>query len=532
MSERERRSGTQPVRRGDAYGTPDGEWPGEYPYTRGLHPAMYRSKLWTMRLFAGFGTAEETNARFRELLQAGGDGLSVAFDLPTLMGCDSDAPLAAGEVGRCGVAVDSLADMQELFAGIDLRRVRTSLTINGPAAILLAMYVAAAEATGVERARLGGTLQNDILKEYQAQKEYLFPPRPSMRLVTDTIAFCAADLPRWHPVSVTGYHIREAGATAAEELAFTLANGFAYVEAATASGLDIDAFAPRLSFFFNAQIDLFEEIAKYRAARRLWARWIRERYRASDPRSWQCRFHVQTSGASLTAQQPEVNVVRTTLEALAAVLGGTQSLHTNALDEVLGLPTEHAARLALRTQQVIAFESGVPSVPDPLGGSYYVESLTDEMVERAEAELARLAELGNGSLLEGVYAAVESGWFQARIAQSAYELAQKLDSGERIVVGVNRFTDPVAAGAPPPVDVFQVDPAVEDRQRKRLAELKAQRSSEAVAAALTRVTEEARQPDRNLIPAVLDAVRAYATEGEIVEALAQVFGRWKEAPVL
>jgi methylmalonyl-CoA mutase N-terminal domain/subunit len=523
-------------RRPHAYGTDDGEWPGVYPYTRGLHPAMYRSKLWTMRLFAGFGTAEETNARFHDLLRAGGDGLSVAFDLPTLMGCDSDAVLAAGEVGRCGVAIDTLADMDELFAGIDLGQVTTSLTINGPAAILLAMYVAAADRQGVDRTRLRGTVQNDILKEYQAQKEFLFPPRPSMRLVTDTIAFCTAELPRWHPLSVSGYHIREAGATGAEELAFTLANGFAYVEAAVAAGLDVDSFGPRLSFFFNAQIDLFQEIAKYRAARRLWATWMRERYGATDPRSWQCRFHVQTSGASLTAQQPEVNLVRTTIEALAAVLGGTQSLHTNAMDEVLALPTEHAARLALRTQQVIAYESEVTSVADPLGGSYFVESLTDDLAEEAGAVLAHLDELGNGSLLEGVYAGVESGWFQSRIAQSAYDLARTLDSGERIVVGVNRFNDTVAPtdgdGHVRPIDLFRLDAAVEERQCKRLAEVKAQRSPSEVAAALERVMSDALRPDRNLMPAILDAVRAYATEGEIVDALAHVFGRWTEAPVL
>jgi methylmalonyl-CoA mutase N-terminal domain/subunit len=511
--------------------TEGAERPGEYPYTRGLHPRMYGTKLWTMRQFAGYGTAEDTNARFHDLLRQGGDGLSVAFDLPTLMGCDSDAPLAEGEVGRCGVAVDTLADMEDLLAGIDVGRITTSLTINGPAAILLAMYVAAAEASGVDRRGLGGTVQNDILKEYQAQKEFLFPPRPSMRLVTDAIAFCTAELPRWHAVSVSGYHIREAGATAAEELAFTLGNGFAYVEAAVAAGLDVDAFAPRLSFFFNAQIDLFEEIAKYRAARRLWATWMRERYRAADPRSWQCRFHVQTSGASLTAQQPDVNVVRTTLEALAAVLGGTQSLHTNAMDEVLALPTERAARLALRTQQVIAYESGVTAVPDPLGGASYVEALTEEMVARVEGMLARVADLGNGSILEGVYAAVETGWFQARIAESAFDLAGRVDSGDRVVVGVNRFTEPERDGEPA-VEVFALDAAVEERQRKRLAEVRSHRSQPAAEAALARVTADASEADRNLMPAILDAVRAYATEGEIVDALAVVFGRWTETPVL
>ena len=511
-----------------AYGTDDGEWPGVYPYTRGPYASMYRSKLWTMRQFAGFGTAEDTNRRFHEILEAGGDGLSVAFDLPTLMGRDSDDPLAAGEVGRCGVAVDTLADVEELFAGIDLARVTTSMTINSPAAVLLAMYVAVAEQKGVAAADLGGTIQNDILKEYQAQKEFIFPPRPSMRLVTDLVRFCSTELPRWHPLSVSGYHIREAGATATQELAFTLANGFAYVEAAAGTGLDIDAFAPRLSFFFNAQIDFLEEIAKYRAARRLWARWMRERYGSQNPRSWQCRFHVQTAGASLTAQQPEVNVVRTAIEALAGVLGGTQSLHTNAMDEVLALPTEHSARLALRTQQVIAYETGVAHVADPLGGSHLVEALTDDMEARAEALLSGLDEMGGGSMLEGVFAGVESGWFQSRISDSAYALAHKLETGERVVVGVNRFT---TGGAVVP-ELHHIDPAVEDRQRKRLAEVKGARSDEAVRAALARVTADSRQPDVNVMPAIVEAVRSYATEGEVIDALAQVFGRWRERPVL
>ena len=511
-----------------AYGEDDGEWPGLYPFTRGPYASMYRSKLWTMRMFAGFGGPDETNGRFHEILGAGGDGLSVAFDLPTLMGVDSDSPLALGEVGRCGVAVDSLADAEDLFAGIDLGRVTTSMTINAPAAILLAMYVAVADGAGVDRAQLGGTIQADILKEYQAEKEFLFPPRPSMRLVTDMIRFCSAELPRWHPLSISGYHIREAGATAAQELAFTLGNGFAYVEAAAATGLDVDAFAPRLSFFFNATIEFFEEIAKYRAARRVWARWMRERYGARDPRSWLCRFHVQTSGASLTAQQPEINLVRTALEALAGVLGGTQSLHTNAMDEVLALPTERSARLALRTQQVIAYETGVALVADPLGGSYLVEAMTDEIEAQAEAILRRIEDVGGGSMLEGVYAGVESGWFQGQIADSAYELARKLDSGERVVVGVNRFTD--GDGAPP--DLLHIDAAVEDRQRKRVAEVRAHRSATAVTEALAKVTEDARYPDRNLMPAILDAVRAYATEGEIVAALAEVFGRWTEVPVI
>ncbi len=373
------------------YGPDDGEFPGQYPYARGPYASMYRSKLWTMRMFAGFGTALDTNRRFHELLSAGSDGLSTAYDLPTLMGRDSDDELAAGEVGKCGVAVDTLADVEDLYRGIDLGEVTTSMTINGPAAVILAMYVANAEATGVERARLGGTLQNDILKEYQAQKEFIFPPRPSLRLVADTIRFCTAEMPKFHPLSISGYHIREAGATAAEELAFTVANGFAYVELGQQAGLDVDAFAPRLSFFFNAHIDFFEEIAKYRAARRIWARWLRDRYGARSERSLKMRFHTQTAGVSLTAQQPEVNIVRTAIEALAGVFGGTQSLHTNSMDETLALPTERAARIALRTQQVIANESRVANVADPLGGSWYVEALTDEMERRAE-ELFALIE--------------------------------------------------------------------------------------------------------------------------------------------
>src|SRR5436305_7580840 len=376
------------------YGPDGGEWPGVFPYTRGPYASMHRSKLWTMRMFAGFGTADDTNGRFRDILEAGGDGLSVAFDLPTLMGRDSDDPHSVGEVGKCGVAVDNLADMEDLFAGIDLGRVTTSMTINSPATILLAMYLAVAEAGGVPRARLGGTIQNDILKEYQAQKEFIFPPRPSMRLVVDSIRYCAAEMPRWHPVSVSGYHIREAGSTAAQELAFTLANGFAYVEAAARSGLPVDAFAPRLSFFFNAHIDFFEEIGKYRAARRIWARWMRDRYGATSPKSMQLRFHTQTAGVSLTAQQPEVNIARVAIEALAGVLGGTQSLHTDSFDEALALPTEKAVRIALRTQQVVAHETGAPLVADPLGASWFVEELTDEMERQAEAIFAHMQQLG------------------------------------------------------------------------------------------------------------------------------------------
>src|SRR3954463_2062796 len=435
---------------------------------------MYRSKLWTMRQFAGFGTAEDTNGRFKEILRSGGTGLSTAFDMPTLMGRDSDDGMSLGEVGRAGVAVDTLADMEDLFDGIDVGTVTTSMTINSPAAILLAMYVTIADKTGVPRAKVGGTIQNDILKEYQAQKEFIFPPRPSMRLVADVVRFATAELPRWHPVSISGYHIREAGSTAAQELAFTLANGFAYVESALATGLDVDAFAPRLSFFFNAHLDFFEEIAKYRAARRIWARWMRDEYHAQEPRSQQLRFHTQTAGVSLTAQQPEVNIARVALEALAAVLGGTQSLHTDSYDEALALPTERAARIALRTQQVIAHETGVPLVADPLGGSWFVEDLTDEMERRAEEVFAHLDELGGGSILEGVYEGIENGYFQGEIAEAAYQLEHKINDGRRVVVGINRFTETDDA----PLDTLHIGPEVEERQLKRLAHVKDERDDE------------------------------------------------------
>ncbi|MGA2521060.1 MAG: methylmalonyl-CoA mutase family protein [Acidimicrobiales bacterium] len=504
-------------------------WPGSPPYTRGPYASMYRSRLWTMRLFAGFGTAEDTNVRFRELLRAGSGGLSVAFDLPTLMGRDSDDPHSEGEVGRCGVAVDTLADAEDLFAGIDLAHVTTSMTINSPAAILFAMYVAAAEHGGSARRDLGGTLQNDILKEYQAQKEYIFPPRPSMRLVCDVVRFCAAEMPKFHPVSVSGYHIREAGSTAAQELAFTLANGFAYVEAAVAAGLEVDAFAPRLSFFFNAHLDFFEEIAKYRAARRIWARWMTGRYGARDPRSSQLRFHTQTAGVSLTAQQPEVNIVRTAIEALAGVLGGTQSLHTNSMDEVLALPTEKAARIALRTQQVIAHETGVANVADPLGGSWFVESLTDDIEQRAEEVFTRLDEWGGGSMLEGVLHGIEENWFQSEIADAAYAFQRKVATGRRVVVGVNAFTEGNDEPAPP---TLQIGPEVDEAQRKRLAGVRQRRDGRAVDEALAAVGATAAVPDANLMPAIMDAVRAYATVGEVVGALGAVFGRWAEKPVV
>jgi methylmalonyl-CoA mutase N-terminal domain/subunit len=510
------------------YGPEDGEFPGEWPYTRGPYASMYRSKLWTMRMFAGFGTAPDTNRRFRELLAAGGDGLSTAFDLPTLMGRDSDDPLSIGEVGKCGVAIDTLADMEDLYRDIDLSKVTTSMTINSPAAILLAMYIATAERGGASRRELGGTLQNDILKEYQAQKEFIFPPRPSMRIVADTMRFCTAEMPRWHPISVSGYHIREAGSTAAQELAFTLANGFAYVEAGTAAGLTVDEFAPRLSFFFNAHIDFFEEIAKYRAARRIWARWMRGRYGARSERSLQLRFHTQTAGVSLTAQQPEVNVVRTAIEALAGVLGGTQSLHTNSMDEVLALPTESAARLALRTQQVIAHETRVANVADPLGGSWFVEELTGEIERQAEAVFTYLERLGDGSLLEGALRAIESGWFQGEIAESAYELERKLNDGRHLVVGVNVATQ----GGDEQPDILRIGPEVEEAQLKRLARVKADRDDAAVDGALARVRADAAEPDVNLMPGLVDAVSTQATVGEIVGALADVFGRHREDPVI
>ena len=511
------------------YGPDDGEFPGVYPYTRGPYASMYRSKLWTMRMFAGFGTAEDTNWRFKEIIRAGGDGLSTAFDMPTLLGLDSDDPMAEGEVGRCGVAVDTLADMEDLYRGIDLGTITTSMTINSPAAVIFAMYVAQAEKAGVPRVRLGGTLQNDILKEYQAQKEFVFPPRPSMRLVRDTIGFTAAEMPRWHSISISGCHIREAGSTAAQELAFTLANGFAYVELALQSGLPVDVFAPRLSFFFNAHIDFFEEIAKYRAARRLWARWMKERYGATSERSMQLRFHTQTAGVSLTAQQPEVNIVRTAIEALAGVLGGTQSLHTNSMDEAMALPAERAARIALRTQQVIGYETNVTNVADPLGGSYFVEALTEEMERQAEEIFAHLDELGGGSMLEGVIAGIEENWFQNRIADSAYELERRFNAGRRIVVGVNRFTE---GNEDDPLELLEITNEDEARQVKRLDDVRHRRDAAGVDAALERLRHDAADPEVNLMPTLIDTVKSYATLGEIMAALADVFGRHVETPTI
>jgi methylmalonyl-CoA mutase N-terminal domain/subunit len=511
------------------YGPDDGEFPGVYPYTRGPYASMYRSKLWTMRMFAGFGTADDTNWRFKEIIRTGGDGLSTAFDMPTLLGIDSDDEMALGEVGRCGVAIDTLSDMEDLYRGIDLGTTTTSMTINSPAAVIFAMYVAQAELSGISRARLGGTLQNDILKEYQAQKEFVFPPRPSMRLVRDTIAFTTAEMPRWHSISISGYHIREAGSTAAEELAFTLANGFAYVELALQAGLPVDTFAPRLSFFFNAHIDFFEEIAKYRAARRIWARWMKERYGATSPRSMQLRFHCQTAGVSLTAQQPEVNLVRTAIEALAGVLGGAQSLHTNSMDEALALPTEKSARLALRTQQVIGYETNVANVSDPLGGSWFVEELTDEMERRAEEIFAYLDDLGGGSMLEGVVRGIEDNWFQGRIGDSSYELEKRFNADRRIVVGVNRFTE---GNDDDEMPILQITNEDEARQIKRLERVRSERDPAAVAAALARLRADASQPDVNLMPTLIDTVKTYATLGEIMATLTDVFGRHTETPVI
>jgi len=507
----------------------DGPLPGQYPYTRGLHAAGYRSRLWTMRMFAGFGTAEDTNARFKEILRNGGMGLSTAFDMPTLMGYDSDSPWALGEVGRAGVAVDTLRDMEDLYADIDLGAVSTSMTINGPAATLLAMYIAVGEKTGVAKADLAGTIQNDILKEYQAQKEYIYPPRPSMRIVTDMIRYTSAEMPKWHPVSISGYHIREAGSTAAQELAFTLANGFAYVEAALAEGQDVDQFGRRLSFFFNAHSDFFEEIGKFRAARRIWARWMKERYGATDERAMMCRFHTQTAGVSLTAQQPENNIARVAIQALSAALGGTQSLHTDSFDEALALPTEKAARIALRTQQIVAHETGVTTVADPLGGAPYVEWMTDEMERQAEAVFAHLDELGNGSILEGVYAGIENGYFVGEIADAAYRFEREINNDQRIIVGVNAFTD---GNEEDETNLLRIDHTVEELQRKRLEAVKQERDGAAVETALAAVRTAAEDPTINLMPPIIDAVKTYATEEEISGAMRDVFGTYVEQAIV
>ncbi len=494
-------------------------FPGEYPYTRGVQGNMYRGRYWTMRQFSGFGDAYDSNRRYRYLLEEGQTGLSVAFDMPTIMGYDSDHQRSLGEVGRCGVAIDSLEDMEVLFENIPVDRVTTSMTINGPAAILWCMYLANAEKQGVRLERVGGTIQNDILKEYIAQKSWIFPPEPSMRLITDIFAFAAQHVPAWNTISISGYHIREAGSTAVQELAFTLADGFAYVEAGIEAGLDVDDFAPRLSFFFNSHLDFFEEICKYRAARRIWARHMKERYGAKDPRSLKMRFHTQTAGCSLTAQEPENNIVRTTIEALAAVLGGTQSLHTNSMDEVLALPTEKAVKIALRTQQVIAHESGAANTVDPLAGSYFIESLTDKMEADAEEYFRRIEELG------GVLKAIDMGFFQQEIADSAYIFQREVDRGERVVVGVNRYN----SGEKPQIELLKIDPGVEKKQVDRLKKVKEKRDNSAVKAGLQELTKRAAGSD-NLIPHILNAVKVYATEGEIIQALKEVFGEYREKP--
>jgi methylmalonyl-CoA mutase N-terminal domain/subunit len=494
--------------------------PGQYPFTRGVYPSMYRGQLWTMRQFAGFGTPEETNERFRYLLAHGQTGLSTAFDMPSLMGHDSDHPRSLGEVGREGVAVDTVLDMETLFHGIPLDEVTVSMTINAPAAIMLAFYVVAAERQGVPPERLGGTIQTDILKEYIAQKEWCFPVDPAMRLVTDIVQWCSEHMPRWHPISISGYHIREAGSTAAQELAFTLKDGLTYVEHAVARGLDVDDFAPRLSFFFNAQIDFFEEVAKYRAARRIWARELKQTFGAKNPRSWLMRTHVQTAGVSLTAQQPLNNIVRTAIEALAGVLGGTQSLHTNSYDEALALPTEEAVRIALRTQQIIAEETGVANTIDPLGGSYFVEALTDRLEELAYGYFDKIDALG------GMVEAVKRGFPQREIADAAFELQQEIDAGRRVVVGVNRFTE----GDENETAILRIDPTLEGKQIKRVQAAKSDRDLPAVESALAAIKTAGAGED-NLMPLLIDAARVHASEGEIVLALQEVWGDYRELPV-
>jgi len=495
--------------------------PGGYPFTRGIYPSMYRGRLWTMRQFAGFGSAAETNERFHYLLDHGQTGLSTAFDMPSLMGHDSDSPLSAGEVGREGVAIDTVDDMRTLFGGIDLGEVSVSMTINAPAAIMLAYYVVAAEGSGVPPDRLGGTIQADILKEYIAQKEWCFPIDPAMRLLGDMIEWCSQNMPRWHPVSISGYHIREAGSTAAQELAFTLKDGLTYVEQAIERGLDVDDFAPRLSFFFNAQIDFFEEIAKYRAARRIWAHELRERFGAKDPKSWMMRFHTQTAGVSLTAQQPLNNITRTAIEALAGVLGGTQSLHTNSYDEALALPTEDAVRIALRTQQIIAHETGVANTIDPLGGSYFVEALTDEIEAKAYEYFAKIDELG------GMVQAVKQSYPQREIADASFQLQCEIDAGRRIVVGVNSFTE----GDDDQTPLLRIDPSLERKQIDRLSTVRARRDTGAVETTLAALKAGATTARVNLMPLLLDCARASASEGEIVQALQIVWGDYREVPV-
>jgi methylmalonyl-CoA mutase N-terminal domain/subunit len=492
-------------------------FPGEYPYTRGVHPTMYRGRLWTMRQFAGFSTAKDTNLRYKYLLSQGTTGLSVAFHMPTIMGICSDNPRAAGEVGKCGVAIDTLADMEELFNGIPLDRVTTSMTTNAPASILLAMYIGVAEKQGVPSTKIGGTIQNDILKEYIAQKSWIFPPRPSMRIITDLLAYCARNVPRWNTISISGYHIREAGSTAVQELAFTLADGIGYVQAGMEAGLDVDEFAGRLSFFFNAHNDFFEEVAKYRAARRIWARVMKERFGAKDPRSWMLRFHTQTAGCSLTAQQPINNVIRTTIQALAAVMGGTQSLHTNSLDETLALPTEQAVTIAVRTQQIIADESGVANTIDPLGGSYFVEALTNQMEQEAMAYINKIDDMG------GIIAAIERGYPQKEIADAAYRYQKELETGEKTMVGVNKYV----MAEEQKIDTLVIDERVEEQQKEKLAKIKRERDNKRVAETLGALKRAAEGTD-NLMPHILDCVRAYTALDEMVDTLKEVFGEYHD----
>jgi methylmalonyl-CoA mutase N-terminal domain/subunit len=495
--------------------------PGEYPYTRGIHPSMYRGRLWTMRQFAGFGNAKQTNERYHFLLAQGQMGLSVAFDMPTLMGYDSDAPQSLGEVGKCGVAIDSIADMEQLFDGIDMGAITTSMTINGPACIALAQYIAAAEKKGIPRSALGGTIQADILKEYIAQKEWIFPPRPHVRIIVDMMKFCTEQMPKWNTISISGYHIREAGSTAVQELAFTLADGFAYVEAATKAGMDIDSFAPRLSFFFNSHIDFFEEICKFRAARRIYARHMREKYGAKDPRSWQLRFHTQTAGCSATAQQPLNNIARVAFEAMAAVLGGTQSLHTNSMDEVLALPSERAVEVALRTQQVLAYETNVTNVVDPLGGSYFIESLTDEMERQAEEYFRQIEEYG------GCIEAIEAGFLQKEIADASYSYQRSLETKDRVIVGVNAFE---REGSEKDIELLRIEPKVEAEQAQRVKSVRTNRDSAGVEKALAALKRACADPSINVMPPLIDSVNAMATEGEIVGAMVSVYGRYTETP--
>ncbi len=492
-------------------------FPGEYPYTRGVHKTMYRGRLWTMRMFSGLGSARDTNQRFHYLLKHGETGLSIAFDMPTLMGYDSDHPMSRGEVGKCGVAIDSLADMEVLFDGIPLDKVTTSMTINPPASIMLAMYIAVAEKQGVRRDQIGGTIQNDMLKEFIAQKTFMLPPKPSMRLIVDTIEFCTKEVPRWNTISISGYHIREAGSTAVQELAFTLADGIAYVQAAVDRGLNVDDFAPRLSFFFNAHIDFFEEIAKYRAARRIWSRVMRERFHAKNPRSWMLRFHTQTAGCSLTAQQPYNNVIRTAYEALSAVLGGTQSLHTNSLDEVLALPSEHAVTIALRTQQILAEETGVTNTIDPLAGSYFVEALTDKMEAQAMEYIEKIDEMG------GILEAIERGYPQGEIANAAYDYQKQVDEGKKTIVGVNKYVSDVET----PIEILKIDETVEEEQIKRLKALKESRDNDAVQKALDGLRKAA-EGEENMMPHIINVVKVYGTEQEICDVFREVFGTYRD----